>query len=256
MLMRKIFAIVGILVLLLNIVIAAQAAQSLTLLDDEGKPIAWTVVVLNDGTTEWVGITGDDGTVEIAGFQEGKYQLTVPLETYSAEIVLEPEVVVRIPRQNLFRNPSLEVKGNAGRPMNWGSDTPAMVTYDETVSHWGSASALISVPDDFSGKWWNNNIVQEYQGPCVGVTFKATAWVKTEGLWGGQGVHFVLDCKNALGNEMYARAFSGYVAGTSDWQLIEATVYAPEGTEKIRFAVQVDGKGKVWIDDLSLVKVE
>jgi RNA polymerase sigma factor (sigma-70 family) len=90
-------------------------------------------------------------------------------------------------------------------------------------------------------------------GPYLGNRLKMSAWVKTK-LENEATVQLWLRAdgawKNRVGcfDNMYKRA----IAGATEWTKHAVSVDVPATAERILFGVLLNGKGKVWIDEVAL----
>jgi CcmD family protein len=85
------------------------------------------------------------------------------------------------------------------------------------------------------------------------------AMIKTEGLTtanGSKGIAYLeMRVLYPGGKELISRGPRIPPSGTTDWMPAEAVLYADKGIkpEKVLLGLVIDGKGKVWIDDIMLV---
>lgn len=92
---------------------------------------------------------------------------------------------------------------------------------------------------------FSNSIAAKYAGKRI----KLTGYIKTEGVSDGwAGLWMRLDPRMGFDN-MENRG----IRGTTDWTKYEVELdLRPEGTQEIVFGALLIGKGKIWIDKLSL----
>ncbi|MEW6554565.1 MAG: hypothetical protein AB1384_09790 [Actinomycetota bacterium] len=81
-------------------------------------------------------------------------------------------------------------------------------------------------------------------------------YIRSEGLTGGAFLRVTLQGKDESGQELLGWAFSDIVTGDSDWTLCKVSVYVPPETTLVWLQVGVQGRGRAWFDDISLVVEE
>ncbi len=85
------------------------------------------------------------------------------------------------------------------------------------------------------------------------------AMIKTEGLTAAgdtKGIAYLeMKVRYPGGEELVSRGPRIPPTGTTDWMPAEAVLYADKGVkpDRVSLSLVVDGKGKVWIDDVMLV---
>lgn len=83
-------------------------------------------------------------------------------------------------------------------------------------------------------------------------------YIRTEGLAGVAFLRVTLEAKEeGTGKQqVLGWVFSEAVGGDSDWTLCGASIYVPAETTEVWLEAGVQGQGKAWFDDLSLVVEE
>ncbi|GAF99439.1 unnamed protein product, partial [marine sediment metagenome] len=137
-----------------------------------------------------------------------------------------------------------------------GKDGPSevVVTEDDTVAHTGNISIRMvgEVPErdrTLLGQW--------YLPAQEGALYRASVWVKTEDLAGGQPVidlTFYDAQRKYIAPGMYVGR--GEI-GTHAWQQISLQERAPEGARLMTFRAGYSrSSGTLWFDDAELVQVD
>ncbi|MCY9695120.1 OmpL47-type beta-barrel domain-containing protein [Paenibacillus alginolyticus] len=124
-------------------------------------------------------------------------------------------------------------------------DTVTSRTYGHSVKIDNAASA------DYGG--WNNadgNMIAIQPGAA----YTLRAWVRTNNVNSTDGANVGITYYKSDGTTVTGSTyFSNYVRGTSNWTQIEATATAPADAARIRFDLNLKGKGTAWFDDVELV---
>jgi hypothetical protein len=84
---------------------------------------------------------------------------------------------------------------------------------------------------------------------------RMSAYVKTDGVEGQAGLRMRINGKEKTGlafDNMMTRP----VKGTTDWKKYDVVLDVPEDAEEIYFGFLVAGKGRGWVDDITLDVVD
>jgi hypothetical protein len=83
-------------------------------------------------------------------------------------------------------------------------------------------------------------------------------YIRTEGLAGAAFLRITLEKKEEGSDKLQVLdwVFSEAVAGDSDWTLCDASIYVPAETAVVWLQAGVQGQGRAWFDDISLVVEE
>ncbi|MBL4710225.1 MAG: peptidase S41 [Flavobacteriales bacterium] len=128
---------------------------------------------------------------------------------------------------------------------NFGNDGYTISLDPNTVKN-GKHSAYIASDAEGSGfKAWGFTLPENYAGKKITLT----GYIKTEGISDGYaGLWMRIDPRVAFDN-MNNRG----IKGTTDWQKYEVTLKMdPEKTTQLVIGGLLVGKGKMWLDDLSI----
>ncbi|MBS4979604.1 MAG: helix-turn-helix transcriptional regulator [Clostridiales bacterium] len=127
---------------------------------------------------------------------------------------------------------------------------------DRTVFHTGTASAFIQseeeefVPDEYA------TIMQQFRAErFLGKRVRFSAFVKALEVEGWAGLWLRLDGKFSVTlklDNMQNRP----IKGTINWNLYSCVLDVPEETELINIGILLNGKGRVWLDDVSFQEVD
>lgn len=118
---------------------------------------------------------------------------------------------------------------------------------DRSIRHGGQVSQRIT-----AGPGGSRSIHQDSVRGSVesGKTYQASAWVRSYNLpqdgMAGISVQFL----NASGNLIGTASTAAVLRGTKDWTLLRANGQAPEGADRLRVVLTVQGdSGTAWFDD-------
>lgn len=80
------------------------------------------------------------------------------------------------------------------------------------------------------------------------------AKLRTEGLEGQ--VYLEMWCQFASKGEFFSRGLQSAVSGTADWNSQETPFFLKKGEnpDNVKLNLVINGKGKVWIDDIRVLK--
>jgi len=141
---------------------------------------------------------------------------------------------------NLVQNPGFETAGPAGWPAGGGW------SLDQLQKHGGS----------FSYRRDSGGTVQQTFQLKAGV-YKASAWVKTQGLGSGSssGLRLTLDFRPGGLNQWTP---SDVVSGTNDWRLVEIgpIVVDVDRTAALMLEMYNGPGGTAWFDDVTLTQIQ
>src|SRR5207249_3432542 len=87
----------------------------------------------------------------------------------------------------------------------------------------------------------------------LGKKVRVTAWIKSEGVTGASGISI-----HVVGNgfKQLIKPVPRPIKGTSDWKKYEAAASVADEAESIFPGLVLQGKGKLWVDDLTMEAVE
>ena len=123
------------------------------------------------------------------------------------------------------------------------------ISVDSKVKVEGSASARISTT-------WPTTICLG-EVPMLNVDngkLVYEAKVRSEGL---EGTAFLEMWCHVGGGQYFSRGMNSVITGTTDWKKLETPFILQPGqkAEKVTLNIVVNGKGKLWIDDVRLLKL-
>ena len=155
---------------------------------------------------------------------------------------------------NLAVNPSFEtdpasdyfsVDNTVPSSFTWGTD--ASRSGNRSLRIWSRADGA-----DYLDQRWLSNTNQMSATP--GRSYLAEAWVRTQNLDGSAGpVKIRLNFWDAAENYIGGTSDSTTLSGTNDWtKLSVPLVTAPANTQYVRFELQMQGTGIVWLDDIQV----
>jgi hypothetical protein len=153
---------------------------------------------------------------------------------------------------NLLANPGMETANAEGLPdgwtERWGGRGRFTVTRDTEVSRApGGASLRAEVSGDGKSADGEGQIGQPRDAKA-GESYVVRGWIRTEGSVNGVAGVKPFTANWTPANYLIAHGF----AGASDWTPFETKVTLPKGTAHILVGVYVSGKGRVWLDDVTL----
>ena len=139
---------------------------------------------------------------------------------------------------------------HAAFPGGWGGGGKDYeLVRDADVKHGGTASGAIRSTADTMGfgTFTQGVKAEKYRGKRV----RLAGWIKADGVTGWSGLWMRVDGKDKTGlafDNMSDRA----VKDTSDWTQFQVVLDVPDAAEQVYFGCLLAGKGKVWVDDLTL----
>jgi serine/threonine-protein kinase len=142
-------------------------------------------------------------------------------------------------------------QARADYPRGWGGGGKDYeLARDTEVKHGGTASGAIRATaeaKDGFGTFTQGIQAEKYRAKRV----RLAGWIKADSVAGWSGLWMRVD-----GKERAALAFDNMsdraVKDTSDWTQFQVVLDVPDAAEQIYFGCLLAGKGKVWVDDLSL----
>lgn len=139
----------------------------------------------------------------------------------------------------------------ADYPRGWGGGGKNYeLARDTVVKRGGTASGAIRSAADAKegfGTFTQGIQAEKYRAKRV----RLAGWIKADGVAGWSGLWMRVDGKEKSGlafDNMNDRA----VKDTSDWTQFQVVLDVPDAAEQIYFGCLLSGKGKVWVDDLTL----
>src|SRR5262245_980776 len=138
----------------------------------------------------------------------------------------------------------------ADYPSGWGGGGKGYeLVRDTEAKHGGTASGAIRSAADAEnfGTFTQGVQAAKYRGKRV----RLAGWIKANGVAGWSGLWMRVDGKEKTGlafDNMNDRA----VKDTSDWTQFQVVLDVPDAAEQLYFGCLLVGKGKIWVDDLTL----
>ncbi len=146
------------------------------------------------------------------------------------------------------------ITARAERPRDWlGGGKDYELATDTEVKHGGKQSGVVrstADPPAAFGTLTQGCEAAKYRGKRV----RLSGWIKSEGVEGWSGLWMRIDSKEKGGlafDNMNGRA----IKGTSDWAQFQVVLDVPDTAEQLFYGCLLAGKGKVWVDDLSIEAV-
>ncbi len=124
------------------------------------------------------------------------------------------------------------------------------IVFDKNVSSDGNGSLVITVD--------HPAVINLYETGDVDVDNARLIYqakVKTQDVDGN--VYLEMWCRFPDKGEFFSRGFESSLTGTEDWTTIQTPFFLrkDENPINVKLNIVVDGNGKVWVDDLKLLKV-
>ena len=127
---------------------------------------------------------------------------------------------------------------------------------DRTVFHTGTASAFIqSETEDFTPDEYATIMQQFRAEKFLGKRVRFSAFVKALEVEGWAGLWMRLDGKFSVTlklDNMQNRS----IKGSANWNLYSCVLDVPQETELINIGILLNGKGRVWMDNVSFQEVD
>ncbi|MDR3638564.1 MAG: sigma-70 family RNA polymerase sigma factor [Isosphaeraceae bacterium] len=143
---------------------------------------------------------------------------------------------------------------DAATPEGWnlGAPIPGVeLAWDRTVAHEGRASLHLRKTAEryFPIAQWSQDVARTGTAPRL----KLSAFAKAEKV-----TKAILDVQFLDKKGAWSHAWAAYIGAkdagdspvTHDWKPYQGVVEIPDGTAKLRVAVQIYGPGDIWFDDL------
>lgn len=135
----------------------------------------------------------------------------------------------------------------------------AELSVDNSVSHSGKRSILISISNRHPPTNKVYNWIKRVDGMYASITYELSGWVKTENIKFSPFVEVQFwDNTKMIGIVNSKKDF--LITGTKKWQIFKQIIIVPQGTAKIllKAALQSRGNngGRVWFDDIQIEKTE
>ena len=148
------------------------------------------------------------------------------------------------------QNKSTKLKHLSVDDLN-GIITQSGIQLDKTVSNDGKGSIRIEASEPAAIQLYNINDIRIEDARLV-----YEAKIKSENL-NGQA-YLEMWCVFKARGEFFSRGFDSVISGTTDWKTIRTVFFLKknEMPDQIRLNVAVNGIGKIWIDDIHLLKSE
>ncbi|MEW6701698.1 MAG: hypothetical protein AB1298_03175, partial [Bacteroidota bacterium] len=134
----------------------------------------------------------------------------------------------------------------------------AILAIDNSVSHKGKKSVLISISQNHPLKQSVYNWVRRIEGLEVSSIYELEGWIKTEGIQ--KSPYFEIQCWDK--NKIIGRASTEQMyslTGTKDWRYLKTIFTIPKGMVKVLLVAGVrsseNNGGKVWFDDIQIRKI-
>lgn len=90
----------------------------------------------------------------------------------------------------------------------------------------------------------------------IGKAVKMKAYIKTKDVSGWTGLWIRVDSRNDGKMLGLKNMYYNQIKGTNDWSEYEVVLNVPEGSGALWYGILLQGKGKVWIDQLSFETME
>lgn len=142
-------------------------------------------------------------------------------------------------------------RAHAEFPRGWGGGGKDYeLVRDTEVKHGGSSSGAIRSATDAKdgfGTFTQGVQAEKFRGKRA----RLSGWIKAVDVAGWSGLWMRVDGKEKTGlafDNMNDRA----IKDTSDWTQFQVVLDVPDAAEQIYFGCLLAGKGKVWVDDLTL----
>ena len=127
--------------------------------------------------------------------------------------------------------------------------TRSGIALDEEISSDGAGSLRIDAEEPTVVRLFETGDIDVENARLI-----YQARVRTEGIQGR--VYLEMYCHITGLGDSFSRDLSSPVAGTTEWVTEETPFYLKEGQnpDNIKLNVVIQGKGRVWIDDIRLLK--
>ncbi len=123
---------------------------------------------------------------------------------------------------------------------------------DNNIFHSGKASVFLQ-SSGYIEKDWNTLMQYCRAGDYQGKRLKLTAWVRTEDLKEYAQFIFRVDGIKAIRPADKIKEFT--FTGNNNWRKVELILDIPEEATHISYGLLLTGKGKVWMDDITIEEV-
>jgi len=152
------------------------------------------------------------------------------------------------------KNPDGWVANNLNLPKE-----TAELSVDNSVSHGGERSILISISNLHPSTNAIYNWIKRVEGMHAGITYELTGWVKTKNIKFSPFVEIQFWGKTKMiGLVNSIKDFS--MTDVRNWEPFKKIILVPQGTVKVllKAALQSRGNngGRVWFDDIQIKKNE
>ncbi len=127
---------------------------------------------------------------------------------------------------------------------------------DNEVKYNGSASAFLATKDSYTDG--SAKLVQQINATAfAGQRVRLTGYLKSENVEGSARLFLEIIGKKYRhgGYQCHSNTNHG-ISGTNDWQLFSVIIDAHKKAQYINYGVSLTGKGRVWIDDISMEVVD
>jgi hypothetical protein len=199
-----------------------------------------------------VGLASDEAHSHAHGEEDGESEATH--EHGEADEQAATEVPLGV---NLIPNFGFE-SGTREQIWGWmdvGTDQGEAVYRDLDVARSGMASAAVATNGAVAS---NSGWVMRLDELPLSREVIVEGYIKTEDLAGVAFLRITLETREEGSDKMQVLdwVFSEAVAGDSDWTLCDASIYVPVETAVVWLQVGMQGQGRAWFDDISLVVEE
>lgn len=135
----------------------------------------------------------------------------------------------------------------------WQTVNNAEFSVDSTQPHGGSRCAHIRVS---AGAALNYQHIERRLAPVAwGDEFRATLWVRTEGVQDGIGAYAALEFLDAQGQRVsLAQSRVSRATGAHGWEQLRIEAQATKRTKRASLHLLLHAHGDAWFDDVSLVQ--
>lgn len=123
------------------------------------------------------------------------------------------------------------------------------VQMDKEISSDGNGSLYITAEDSTTVRLYETGDIDVENAQLV-----YRAKLRTEDIEGQ--VYLEMWCQFPGKGEFFSRSLQSPLSGTQDWTTVETPFFLKEGEnpDNVKLNVVISGTGKVWVDDIRLVK--
>ncbi|RYD72812.1 MAG: hypothetical protein EOP53_21265 [Sphingobacteriales bacterium] len=123
---------------------------------------------------------------------------------------------------------------------------------DDKNAHGGKYAAMLQ-STGYVAKDWNTLMQYCKAGNYLNKRLKLTAWVRTEDL--KEYASFVFRVDGFIVSPQQEKIKEITFTGNNNWRKVELVLNIPDGATHFSYGLLLQGKGKVWMDDISIDEV-